>query len=157
MSNAVPSFRRSGNLGLLRKEQIFALALALAMTSAWAQSRPVWAQLTSDQQAVLRPLQPRWDSLPELQRVRLRDAANRYATLSMEQQRRFSQRLTQWASLTLEQRNQARDLYRQFAHMPKAEQERIRERWFAEHPGTEVATARAAGQTAIPRPTDSGH
>ena len=59
----------------LRASQLAAgvgLCLALSASAVCAAGKaPVWAQLTVDQQTVLRPLQPEWDRLPEVQRQRL--------------------------------------------------------------------------------------
>lgn len=115
------------------------LLLALAQTALAAQSGPSWASLTVDQQNVLRPLQAQWNDLPSVQRTRLVGAARRYPALSHPQQLRFSVRLKAWASLTLEQREQARAAYRRYARLPDAERAKVRERWFAQHPRSEIA------------------
>lgn len=123
---------------------LLALVLAFPVATAIAgASAPVWAQLTVDQQAALRPLQQRWDRLPEYQRTRLLGAAKHYPALSPSQQRRFSQRLTTWASMSLEQRNQARSVYREYQHMPEAERARVGELWRKQHPDSQLATAGA--------------
>src|SRR2546428_11297452 len=58
----------------LRARQLAAgvgLCLALSASAVCAAGKArVWAQLTVDQQTVLRPLQPEWDRLPEVQRQR---------------------------------------------------------------------------------------
>jgi hypothetical protein len=128
---------------LLQALLTLGLALAASLPAA-AQPAPVWAQLTADQQEVLRALQPRWDQLPEFQRARLLGAAKRYASLSPQQQRRFSKRLATWASLTPAQRNQARAAYRSYSRMSKDEQLGVRKRWFAQHPNDELATTKRA-------------
>ncbi len=115
------------------------LMLALAQLAVAAESAPSWASLTADQQNVLRPLQARWNELPQIQRARLIGAAKRYPTLSSSQQQRFSARLKAWASLTLEQREQARAAYRRYSRLPDAQRAKVRERWFAQHPKSEVA------------------
>ena len=128
---------------------IVVLATAI-VRPAVAQPAPHWAQLTADQQIVLRPLQPRWNQLPDYQRERLAGAAKRYPAMSAEQKRRFSERLAVWASLTLEERNQARAAYSNFAHMPKADQQRLKKSWFELHPTKEVANAGASMEVQLP-------
>ena len=122
----------------LRASQLAAgvgLCLALSASAVCAAGRaPVWAQLTVDQQTVLRPLQPEWDRLPEVQRQRLLTAAKRYPRMSPQQQQRFSQRLPGWTKLTLEQRNLARKRYAQYASLPRERQLEILKRWHEEHP-----------------------
>jgi len=95
---------------------------------------PVWAQLTADQQIVLRPVRQEWDRLPEFQRQRLLAAVKRYPKMSPQQQQRFSQRLPGWTKLTLAQRNLARKRYAQYASLPKEQQLEILKRWQEGHP-----------------------
>jgi len=122
----------------LRASQLAAvvgLYLALSASAVCAAGKaPVWAQLTADQQTVLRPLRQEWDRLPELQRQRLLAAAKRYPKMSPPQQHRFSQRLPGWTKLTLEQRNLARKRYAQYASLTKEQQLEILKRWHEEHP-----------------------
>ena len=117
----------------------FLLTIMLSLPAA-AQS-PTWAQLTVDEQTVLRPLQPYWETLPDYQRVRLLGAAKRYPAMSAEQRRRFSERLTKWASLTPEQREQARAAYREYSRMSTAERQKLTSGWFRLHPTKELAEA----------------
>src|SRR2546422_11273126 len=101
-----PAQRRRLRAGQLAAGVGLCLALSASAVCA-AGKAPVWAQLTVDQQTVLRPLQPEWDRLPEVQRQRLLAAAKRHPRMSpQQQQQRFSQRLPGWTKLTLEQRNQ---------------------------------------------------
>ena len=122
----------------LRASQLAAvvgLCLAVSAGAVCAAGKvPVWAQLTADQQIVLRPVRQEWDRLPEFQRQRLLAAVKRYPKMSPQQQQRFSQRLPGWTKLTLAQRNLARKRYAQYASLPKEQQLEILKRWHEEHP-----------------------
>ncbi len=118
---------------------VLACMLASAGAAVRAQDGPVWAQLTSDQQTALRPLQARWNRLPDYQRTRLLGAAKRYAALTPAQQQRFTQRLDRWSALSLPERERARLAYKEYARLSDAERRQIRERWLKAYPEMSMA------------------
>ena len=61
-----------------------------------AEKAPGWAELTSDQRAVLAPLGPEWDRLPPIQRKRLLAVVKRYPKMTPEQIAEAQQEAKDW-------------------------------------------------------------
>jgi Protein of unknown function (DUF3106) len=71
-------------------------------------SRPVWAELTVQQQMALRPLAPGWDTISEAQKRKWLEISKGYPSLTPEGQTIMHSRMTEWVSLSAQQRAQAR-------------------------------------------------
>lgn len=71
-------------------------------------SKPVWAELTVQQQIALRPLAPRWDTIKEAQKRKWLDISKGFASLTPEGQSIMHSRMTEWVGLSSQQRAQAR-------------------------------------------------
>ena len=71
-------------------------------------SKPVWAELTVQQQIALRPLAPGWDTISEAQKRKWLEISKGYPSLTPEGQTIMHSRMTEWVSLSAQQRAQAR-------------------------------------------------
>jgi Protein of unknown function (DUF3106) len=71
-------------------------------------SKPVWAELTVQQQIALRPLAPGWDTISEAQKRKWLEISKGYPSLTPEGQSIMHSRMTEWVSLSAQQRAQAR-------------------------------------------------
>ena len=71
-------------------------------------SKPVWAELTVQQQIALRPLAPGWDTISEAQKRKWLEISKGYPSLTPEGQSILHSRMTEWVGLSAQQRAQAR-------------------------------------------------
>ncbi len=71
-------------------------------------SKPVWAELTVQQQIALRPLSPGWDTINEAQKRKWLEISKGYPSLTPEGQSIMHSRMTEWVRLSAQQRAQAR-------------------------------------------------
>lgn len=92
-------------------------------------SRPLWRDLTSDQQEALAPLQPQWDTLEPERKRKWLELAARYPQLSPEGKQRFHERLPGFANLTPQQRNTARDNFRKAYELPLEKRQSVVEQY----------------------------
>jgi len=93
------------------------------------QARPVWAELTADQQMILAPLKADWESLEPERRRKWIGVAKRYPKMKLEEQERVQRRMQAWAKLSPEQRRQARENYRRIVKAPPEKRDKLREAW----------------------------
>ena len=93
------------------------------------QGRPVWAELTADQQMILAPLKADWESLEPERRRKWIGVAKRYPKMKLEEQERVQRRMQAWAKLSPEQRRQARENYRRIVKAPPEKRDKLREAW----------------------------
>lgn len=70
--------------------------------------KPVWAELTVQQQTALRPLSPGWDTINEAQKRKWLEISKGYSSLTPEGQSIMHSRMTEWVGLSAQQRAQAR-------------------------------------------------
>jgi hypothetical protein len=73
-----------------------------------ADTKPVWAELTGDQQTALRPLSSQWPTLSEAQKRKWIALSSNYRALPPPEQAKLHSRMTEWVSLSPQQRTQAR-------------------------------------------------
>ena len=92
--------------------------------------RPVWAELTGEQQQVLAPLKADWDSLEPDRRQKWIAIAKRYPRMKPLEQERVQRRMQTWAALSPDQRRQARENYKHLAKSPRpAPNKDLRQAW----------------------------
>ena len=91
--------------------------------------RPVWAELTAEQQATLAPLKNDWDTLEPERRQKWLQIAKRYPRMKPLEQERVQRRMQTWANLSPEQRRQARENYKRIAKSPRPEKKSLRDQW----------------------------
>jgi hypothetical protein len=82
-------------------------------------SRPVWAELTVQQQIALRPLAPGWDTISEAQKRKWLEISKGYPSLTPEGQSIMHSRMTEWVGLSAQQRAQARLNFAQTKELSK--------------------------------------
>ena len=71
-------------------------------------SRPVWAQLTVQQQIALRPLADSWDPISEAQKRKWLELSKTFSALSEDEQTRMHGRMVEWVAMDPQARAQAR-------------------------------------------------
>jgi hypothetical protein len=91
--------------------------------------RPVWAELTAEQQATLAPLKNDWDTLEPERRQKWIQIAKRYPRMKPLEQERVQRRMQMWANLSPEQRRQARENYKQLAKAKRPANKDLRQAW----------------------------
>lgn len=82
-------------------------------------SKPVWAELTVQQQIALRPLSPGWDTISEAQKRKWLEISKGYPSLTPEGQTIMHSRMTEWVGLSAQQRAQARLNFAQTKELSK--------------------------------------
>lgn len=115
---------------LCRALAILLLALAPgAQAAPPSKAPPSWAELTTEQQQVLAPLQADWESLEAPERRKWIGIAKRYPRMDHAAQERVQRRMQTWANLTPEQRRQARENYKKIAKVRAEKRAKLREQW----------------------------
>lgn len=116
---------------------MFSLFVAFAATGAEAQqqnqkksettkpARPLWSELSPQQQHVLGPLAADWDNLDTLRRKKWVTIANRYPKMKPDAQERLQTRMQAWAKLTQEERRMARENYRSLKKLPDPQRREV--------------------------------
>ncbi len=120
---------------------IFALLVAGIATGAEAQqqnqkkseatkpARPLWSELSPQQQHVLGPLAADWDNLDTIRRKKWVTIANRYPKMKPDAQERLQNRMQAWAKLTPEERRIARAKYQKLKELPPPQRQEISQKW----------------------------
>lgn len=104
-------------------------AAAKPSAKAKAPVRPVWAELTADQQMILAPLKADWESLEPERRRKWIGVAKRYPQMTPKGQERVQRRMQAWAKLTPEQRREARENYKRLAKARAEKRQQLAQRW----------------------------
>ena len=116
---------------------IFSLFVTCVATSAEAQqqnqkksettkpARPLWSELSPQQQHVLGPLAADWENLDTLRRKKWVTIANRYPKMKPDAQERLQTRMQAWSKLTQEERRMARDNYRSLKKLPDPQRQEV--------------------------------
>jgi hypothetical protein len=116
---------------------IFSLLVACVATGAEAQqqnqkksettkpARPLWSELSPQQQHVLGPLAADWENLDTLRRKKWVTIANRYPKMKPDAQERLQTRMQTWSKLTQEERRMARDNYRSLKKLPDPQRQEV--------------------------------
>ncbi len=91
-------------------------------------ARPMWSELSPQQQHVLGPLAADWESLDTTRRKKWVTIANRYPKMKPDAQERLQTRMQAWAKLSQEERRLARDNYRTFKKLPDPQRQEVNQR-----------------------------
>ena len=78
------------------------------LATAMVETKPLWKDLTSSQQAALKPLAANWTTIDEAQKRKWLAVSNSYATLPPPEQQKMHSRMAEWSNLSKQQRDQAR-------------------------------------------------
>ncbi|MEO5738022.1 MAG: DUF3106 domain-containing protein [Variovorax sp.] len=81
-------------------------------------SKPLWATLTAEQQAALKPLAPHWNSISEPHKRKWLALSRNYASMKPEDQATLHSRMTEWAQLSAQQRALARLNFAEVKRLP---------------------------------------
>lgn len=120
---------------------IFSLLVACMATTVGAQqqnqkkseaakpARPMWSELSPQQQHVLGPLAADWESLDTTRRKKWVTIANRYPKMKPDAQERLQTRMQVWAKLSQEERRLARDNYRTLKQLPGPQRQEVSQKW----------------------------
>ncbi len=123
---------------------IFSLFVAFVATGTFAQqqnqqnqkkteatkpARPLWSELSPQQQHVLGPLAADWENLDTTRRKKWVTIANRYPKMKPDAQQRLQNRMQAWAKLTPEQRRVAREKYRSLKQLPSPQRQEVSQKW----------------------------
>lgn len=103
-------------------------AAASATSSAAATSpkavsptKPLWSELTAEQQQALKPLIPHWNTLNSGQKRKWLVLSRNYASMSADDQVTLHSRMIEWAALSNQQRAQARLNFAEVKRIPADE------------------------------------
>ena len=107
-------------------------------------TNPNWANLTLQQQAVLRPLAGQWSSLEPSSKDKWINVASRYPQLTPQEQARVQDRMTQWAKLPPKARGEARLRFQQTRQVSAQERQEKWEAYQALPPDDRKALAQKA-------------
>ena len=92
-------------------------------------ARPLWSELSPQQQHVLGPLAADWEHLDTTRRKKWVTIANRYPRMKPDEQQRLQGRMQTWAKLTPEERNIARAKYQKLKELPPPQRREISQKW----------------------------
>ena len=76
-------------------------------------SKPLWPDLTPEQQLALKPLVASWPTLSEPRKLKWLAMSKNFSQLSAAEQAKLQSRMSDWVNLSAQQRNQARINYGQ--------------------------------------------
>lgn len=116
-------------------------------------SRPVWAQLTVQQQIALRPLAESWDPISEAQKRKWLELSKTFSSLSADEQARMHGRMVEWVAMSPQQRAQARLNFaqtRELATDLSAEEKKAK---WQTYQALTVAEKQKLAEKAAPKPT----
>ena len=88
-------------------------------------ARPLWSELSPQQQHVLGPLAADWENLDTTRRKKWVTIANRYPKMKPDAQERLQTRMQAWAKLTQEERRLARDNYKALKNLPPPQRHEV--------------------------------
>jgi Protein of unknown function (DUF3106) len=92
-------------------------------------ARPLWSELSPQQQHILGPLAADWENMDTTRRKKWVTIANRYPKMKPDQQQRLQERMQAWAKLTPEERSIARAKYQKLNELPQPQRQEISRKW----------------------------
>ncbi|RZI43363.1 DUF3106 domain-containing protein [Herbaspirillum sp. HC18] len=105
----------AANLAVAGAQNAQPHATASSQTAAAAKRppvvKPLWSELTPEQQQALAPLAGEWDSLDTFRKNKWLAIGNKFPSMKPEEQQRLQERMREWLKLTPEQRRVARENY----------------------------------------------
>ncbi|MGJ7496368.1 DUF3106 domain-containing protein [Variovorax sp. RT4R15] len=81
-------------------------------------SKPLWATLTAEQQAALKPLAPHWNGISEPHKRKWLALSRNYGSMKPEDQVTLHSRMTEWAGLSAHERALARLNFAEVKRLP---------------------------------------
>ncbi len=98
-----------------------ATGAAAAGPKAVPTTKPLWSELTAEQQQALKPLVPHWNTLNAGQKRKWLALSRTYATMSADDRVTLHSRMIEWAALSNQQRAQARLNFAEVKRLPADE------------------------------------
>ena len=120
---ALPPAAHSNSIGA---QPSVTLTKTAAQAKAAQVARPLWQDLSQEQQQALSPLAADWDKLDAARKKKWIELTRHYSSLSPDQQARMQERMREWAKLSPEERRVARESY---ARAQKLEPEQKNAQW----------------------------
>jgi hypothetical protein len=96
-------------------------ASAAASPKAIPATKPLWSELTAEQQQALKPLAPHWNTLNAGQKRKWLALSRNFANMSLDDQVTLHSRMIEWAALSNQQRAQARLNFAEVKRVPPDE------------------------------------
>lgn len=93
--------------------------------------QPAWAQLNTQQKAILAPLAKDWDSLENIRKKKWLGIAERYPAMKQDDQQRMQDRMREWVGLSPTERSKVRDTYKDFKQLPAEQKQVVKQKWQA--------------------------
>ena len=84
-------------------------------------TKPLWSELTAEQQQALKPLVPHWNTLNTGQKRKWLALSRNFASMSADDQVTLHSRMIEWAALSNQQRAQARLNFAEVKRVPPDE------------------------------------
>lgn len=119
-------------------------------------ARPLWSELSPQQQHVLGPLAADWENLDTTRRKKWVTIANRYPKMKPDAQERLQTRMQAWAKLSQEERRLARENYRSLKSLPDPQRQEISQRWRKQTQPNSPRNDAASDATPEPSPDAPG-
>lgn len=94
---------------------------AASSPKAVAATKPLWSELTAEQQQALKPLVSHWNTLSQGQKRKWLALSRNFANMSADDQATLHSRMIEWAALSNQQRAQARLNFAEVKRVPPDE------------------------------------
>ncbi|MGJ7524369.1 DUF3106 domain-containing protein [Variovorax sp. GB1P17] len=98
-----------------------ASSAAATSPKAVSPTKPLWSELTAEQQLALKPLAPHWNTLNAGQKRKWLALSRNFANMSADDQVTLHSRMIEWAALSNQQRTQARLNFAEVKRIPADE------------------------------------
>jgi Protein of unknown function (DUF3106) len=85
------------------------------------EAKPLWKDLTAEQQQSLKPLAANWPTIDEAQKRKWLAVSRNYPALAPAEQAKLHSRMTEWTSLSARQRTEARMNFAETKKLPPGE------------------------------------
>ncbi|WP_228527130.1 DUF3106 domain-containing protein [Noviherbaspirillum soli] len=120
---ALPPAAHSNSIGT---QPSITLIKAAAPAKPAPVAKPLWQDLSQEQQQALSPLAADWDKLDAARKKKWIELTRHYSSLTPDQQARMQERMREWAKLSPEERRVARESY---ARAKRLEPEQKNAQW----------------------------
>ncbi|MFM9923484.1 DUF3106 domain-containing protein [Variovorax sp. H27-G14] len=94
-------------------------------------TKPLWSELTAEQQQALKPLSVHWNTLNALQKKKWLALSRNFSSMAADDQATLHSRMIEWAALSNQQRTQARLNFAEVKRIPADERKAKWEQYLA--------------------------
>lgn len=113
--------RAEGNSAKAAASTPSATSAATVSPKAVSTTKPLWSELTGEQQQALKPLSAHWNTLNVGQKRKWLALSRNFASMAAEDQSTLHSRMIEWAALSNQQRTQARLNFAEVKRIPPDE------------------------------------